>query len=44
MGRCELRANLWTRGRIFEPLVASVIYFSPKVDRLVGFTKRIERH
>jgi hypothetical protein len=41
--RSEVRNNLLTRRRVFEPFVASVIYFSPKVDRLCRFAERVER-
>ena len=37
-------ANLCSRRRVFEPLVTGVIYFPPKIDRLGGFTERVERH
>ena len=36
-------ANL-SRRRVFEPLITSVIYLPPKVDRLRGFTEGVERH
>jgi hypothetical protein len=32
------------RRRVFEPLVAGVIHFPPKVDCFRGFTERVERH
>jgi len=37
-------ANLYSRRRVFEPLVTGVIYFPPKIDRLRGFTECVERH
>ena len=40
----QKRDNLCPRRRVFEPLVAGVIYFPPKVDRLCRFTERVEGH
>jgi hypothetical protein len=42
--KCEGGSNLLTWRRVFEPLVASVIHFSTKVDRVSGFAKRVNRH
>ncbi len=43
IGKSKKRDYLWTRRRVFKPLVACVIHFPPKVHCLCRFTERVER-